>query len=134
MKQLAKKLLPLTVLPFLVACGNGATVVIDMNASFIMASRTETSTKISLSVQKANGDMTYRITIGDKTSDTLTGDVKVKGGQVSFLVSTMNDEVLYENAFAEGGNFEVKVSEAGNYKIKLNFSDFNGSYIVTWAK
>ena len=134
MKQLAKKLLPLTVLPFLVACGNGATVVIDMNASFIMASRTETSTKISLSVQKANGDMTYRITVGDKTSDTLTGDVKVKGGQVSFLVSTMNDEVLYENAFAEGGNFEVKVSEAGNYKIKLNFSDFNGSYIVTWAK
>ena len=134
MKQLAKKLLPLTVLPFLVACRNGATVVIDMNASFIMASRTETSTKISLSVQKANGDMTYRITIGDKTSDTLTGDVKVKGGQVSFLVSTMNDEVLYENAFAEGGNFEVKVSEAGNYKIKLNFSDFNGSYVVTWAK
>ena len=134
MKQLAKKLLPLTVLPFLVACGNGATVVIDMNASFIMASRTETSTKISLSVKKANGDMTYRITIGDKTSDTLTGDVEVKGGQVSFLVSTMNDEVLYENAFAEGGNFEVKVSEAGNYKIKLNFSDFNGSYVVTWAK
>ena len=134
MKQLAKKLLPLTVLPFLVACGNGATVVIDMNATFIMASRTETSTKISLSVQKANGDMTYRITIGDKTSDTLTGDVKVKGGQVSFLVSTMNDEVLYENAFAESGNFEVKVSEAGNYKIKLNFSDFNGSYVVTWAK
>ena len=134
MKQLAKKLLPLTVLPFLVACGNGATVIIDMHANFIMASRTETNTKISLSVQKANGDMTYRITIGDKTSDTLTGDVKVKGGQVSFLVSTMNDEVLYENAFAEGGNFEVKVSEAGNYKIKLNFSDFNGSYIVTWAK
>ena len=134
MKQLAKKLLPLTVLPFLVACGNGATVVIDMHATFIMASRTETSTKISLSVQKANGDMTYRITIGDKTSDTLTGDVKVKGGQVSFLVSTMNDEVLYENAFAESGNFEVKVSEAGNYKIKLNFSDFNGSYVVTWAK
>ena len=78
--------------------------------------------------------MTYRITIGDKTSDTLTGDVEVKGGQVSFLVSTMNDEVLYENAFAEGGNFEVKVSEAGKYKIKLNFSDFNGSYVVTWAK
>ena len=134
MKQLAKKLLPLTVLPFLVACGNGATVVIDMHANFIMASRVETNTKISLSVQKANGDMTYRITIGDKTSDTLTGDVKVKGGQVSFLVSTMNDEVLYENAFAEDGNFEVKVSEAGKYKIKLNFSDFNGSYVVTWAK
>jgi len=134
MKQLAKKLLPLTVLPFLVACGNGTTVVIDMHANFIMASRVETNTKISLSVQKANGDMTYRITIGDKTSDTLTGDVKVKGGQVSFLVSTMNDEVLYENAFAEDGNFEVKVSEAGKYKIKLNFSDFNGSYVVTWAK
>ena len=78
--------------------------------------------------------MTYRITIGDKTSDTLTGDVKVKGGQVSFAVTTMADEVLYENAFAEGGNFEVKVSEAGKYKIKLNFSDFNGSYVVTWAK
>ena len=134
MKQFAKKLLPLTVLPFLVACGNGATVVIDMHATFIMASRSETSTRISLSVQKANGDMTYKIAIGDKTSDTLTGDVKVKGGEVAFAVTTMADEVLYENAFAEGGNFEVKVSEAGNYKIKLNFSDFNGSYIVTWAK
>ena len=134
MKQFAKKLLPLTVLPFLVACGNGATVVIDMHATFIMASRSETSTRISLSVQKANGDMTYKIAIGDKTSDTLTGDVKVKGGEVAFAVTTMADEVLYENAFAEGGNFEVKVSESGDYKIKLNFSDFNGSYVVTWAK
>ena len=134
MKSISKKLLPLVVLPFLVACGNGATVILNMNATFIMASRTETNTKISLSVQKANGDMTYRITIGDKTSDTLTGDVKVKGGQVSFVVSTMSDEVLYENAFLEAGNFEVPVSEAGNYKIKINFSDFNGSYVVTWAK
>ena len=129
-----KKLLPLFALPFLIACGNGSTIILNMNATFIMASRSETSTKISLSVQKANGDMTYRISIGDKTADKLSGDVKVKGGQVSFIVSTMGDDVLYENAFAEAGNFEVPVTEAGNYKIKISFSDYNGSYIVTWAK
>ena len=134
MKNIVKRLTPLMVVPFLMACGNGTTIVLSENATFIMSNQTVTNTVIALSVQKANGQTTYRISLGDKTSDTIHGDVSPKDGSVEFTVLTMEDEVLYNNEFIAEGNFDVTVPETGNYKFKIEYSDFKGSYKVSWAK
>ena len=134
MKSIVRRLTPLMFVPFLMACGNGTTMVLSDKTTFIMSNQTVTNTMISLSVQKANGETIYKIALGNKTSDTVHGDVNTTGGAVTFTVLTMEDEVLYDNEFSEAGNFDVTVTETGNYKLKIVYSDFKGSYKVSWAK
>ena len=133
MKSIVKRLLPLAVIPFITGCIYGSTKVIYDKTVSMMATSTISSTKIYLSVQKADGEAKYQITVNEKMGLYINSNFWCDGGSVEMTVSTIDDEAFFNQTITEDINFNVELKEYGKYYITLNHSAFKGKYNLTWS-
>ena len=126
------KLLPFIFAPMLIGCA-GSTMVISDKTTSLVSSTNMTGTSISFSCQKSNGEIIYQIVVSEKTALTISSDVKLSEGSVTFTV-TYGDEQIYDGSISESANFEIPLKEYGKHRIKINHTNFKGSYALNWAK
>lgn len=133
MKHTTIKLLPLLFVPFLTACSGGTVILFDSTVH-LMSSLNMRSTDISFSSQKSSGDTIYKIVVNEKRALNVACEFKVTLGAITMSMMTMEDEEFFSEIIIEDTNFDIPLKEYANYKIKIHYDDFRGSYRLNWAK
>ena len=133
MKSIIKKTLLVMMTPILCSCV-GSTMVVYDHANRIGSVMSTTSTKISLSCQKCNGETLYQLVVKESVSLAINANISLEDGALLITVMDANKDLIFENTYKEDANFEVPLKEYGKQFIKINHSDFKGKYTFTWGK
>ena len=133
MKNVVRKLLPLAFIPFLSACAV-STIIVSNNTTSIMSVSNMSSSEIYFSCKSCKGEIVYQITVGETQSLSIKTDVKIDGGTVTFTVTTVAGDLIYEQGITDNSNFEIPLKDHGKHRVKINHDGFMGSYRLNWSK
>ena len=128
-----KILFPLILIPTLIGCGGGTTLIQSTSISVGQVSTTK-SDYISYSCVKCDGTLTYRLTVKESQALEIKSTAKIEKGALTVTLINAKDEEKYKQIIVEDLNYIIPLEEYGKYKISVVCDDFKGNFTFSWSK
>ena len=133
MKTYLKLVPALLFVPLLTSCRN-ATYVSKVMKYELGTQVSMTSSRISYSVQRAEGDATYHFTIKKSHSLDMSMKYTVEFGALTVKAMKEDGTEFYQSIIVEDQENIISFEDYGSYKISIHYDDFKGTYLFDWSK
>ncbi len=93
-----------------------------------------THTKMSMSYEKFKGYKETEITVKEGESVVVSVEIVTESGSINAYIAKDNDKknCSYEGNDIQTSSFDVTLSEAGKYTLRVDADNHKGSYSFSW--